>query len=99
MDNLFSWLLFAAVFYFMMRFGCGRHMSHGHGGHGRDEARGHAGHTTPAEPGAIDPVCGMAVAAGTGYTKIVGSGAYRFCSRACLDKFETNPQPYITRAA
>ena len=34
MEGLFSLLLFAAFFYFMMRFGSGAHMIHGHGGHG-----------------------------------------------------------------
>jgi YHS domain-containing protein len=48
----------------------------------------------PLESGAIDPVCGMDVAPRTGYTKMIGEHAYRFCSRACLDKFETNPQQY-----
>ena len=33
MSGLGSLLLFAAFFYFMMRFGCGAHMVHGHGGH------------------------------------------------------------------
>ena len=36
MEGLGSLLLFAALFYFMMRFGCGAHMVHGHGG-GRGE--------------------------------------------------------------
>jgi YHS domain-containing protein len=94
MEGLFSLLLFAAVFYFMMRFGCGAHMVHGHGGHGRDDQQGHAGHTPSTESGAVDPVCGMTVAPGAGYTKVQGTHAYRFCSRACLDKFDTNPQQY-----
>ena len=92
MEGLFSLLLFAAAFYVMMRFGCGAHMVHG--GHGRSEHEGHAGHTPTVESEAVDPVCGMKVAPGTGYTKMVGAHAYRFCSRACLDKFETNPQQY-----
>ena len=32
MDRIISFLLFAALFYFMMRFGCGSHMVHGHHG-------------------------------------------------------------------
>ena len=36
MEGLVSLLLFAAFFYFMMRFGCGAHMGHGHRGHTRD---------------------------------------------------------------
>lgn len=33
MEGLFSLLLFAGFFYFMMRFGCGAHIVNGHGGH------------------------------------------------------------------
>jgi YHS domain-containing protein len=91
MEGLFSLLLFAAAFYVMMRFGCGAHMVHGHGGHKRGEQERHTGHPSTAEAGAVDPVCGMEVAPDTGYTKIVGAHAYRFCSRACLDTFEKNP--------
>jgi hypothetical protein len=38
MDGLFSLLLFAGLFFLMMRFGCGSHIAHG--GHG---------HHTPAD--------------------------------------------------
>lgn len=85
MEGLLSLLLFAAFFYFMMRFGCGAHMIHGHAGH--------AGHGTP-EARAKDPVCGMDVEAGKGYAKMHEGGQYRFCSRKCLDQFEAEPQRY-----
>lgn len=66
------WLLvFAAFFYFMMRFGCGAHMAHG--GHGEHE--GHTGggaqggsstvYTCPMHPDVLQrgpgrcPKCGM----------------------------------------
>ena len=39
MEGLGSLLLFAALFYFMMRFGCGAHMVHGHGGGGHGGQR------------------------------------------------------------
>ena len=61
MDRLVSFLLFAALFYFMMRFGCGAHVIHGHHGHRRE------GSGTDAK----DPVCGMQVAADAGYSEIV----------------------------
>ena len=61
MEGLGSLLLFAALFYFMMRFGCGAHMVHGHGG-GRGEHSGHGGHGGHERgPAARDPVCGMDV--------------------------------------
>ena len=94
MQGLFSLLMFAAFFYFMMRFGCGAHMVHGHGGHGGGHKHGGDG----AVGGGTDPVCGMAVVADQGYTKTHLGQQYRFCSRACLDKFEENPNQYLTTA-
>lgn len=102
MEGLFSLLLFAALFYFMMRFGCGAHMVHGHGSHGdhgkdRDQREGsHAGHEQHGAMTSrvVDPVCGMEVTPDQGYTKTYEGRAYRFCSRACLDKFEAGPQQY-----
>jgi hypothetical protein len=44
MEGLLTPLLFAALFSFMMRFGCGAHAVHGHGAH--HEAAG----TTEANP-------------------------------------------------
>ena len=100
MEGLVTLLLFAGLFYFMMRFGCGAHAVHGHGG------GGHAGHGTGAEHRghgggesagpAVDPVCGMEVAPGQGYTKAYGGRDYRLCSRACLNKFEANPDQYAS---
>jgi YHS domain-containing protein len=94
MQGLFSLLMFAAFFYFMMRFGCGAHMVHGHGGHGGGHAPGGDG----TAGSTIDPVCGMPVVADQGYTKMHQGRRYQFCSRACLDKFEVNPEPYLTKA-
>jgi YHS domain-containing protein len=91
MESLFSFLLFAALFYFMMRFGCGAHMVHGHGDRSRHE---HANQS----PSATDPVCGMSVAPGEGYTKRYAGQTYYFCSKKCLDTFETNPGKYQTAA-
>ena len=95
MEGLLSLLLFAAFFYFMMRFGCGAHMVHGHAGHGGHGERGE--HGTHAETSrAVDPVCGMEVPAGQGYTKTHAGREYRLCSRVCLDKFDANPEQYAS---
>lgn len=93
MQGLVSFLLFAGFFYFMMRYGCGAHMVHGHGGH--ESHPGHAGGASQT----TDPVCGMAVVADQGYSKIHGGLMYRFCSRKCLDVFEANPQQYVSASA
>jgi YHS domain-containing protein len=81
MDTLLSLLILGALFFFMMRFGCGAHMSHG---------RGH-GHSSGRNPEVVtrDPVCGMEVAANSGLSKIVGDRKFHFCSRRCLEEFES----------
>lgn len=83
MEGLISLLLFAAFFYLMMRFGCGAHMVHGHGG----------GHEASARH--KDPVCGMDVDPEQGYGKMHKGTLYRFCSRKCLDTFEADPGRYL----
>ena len=92
MSGLLSLLLFAAVFFLIMRFGCGAHMVHGdhgdHGGHGSADSPGMGGSTK-------DPVCGMEVSTGQGYTKAYQGQEYRFCSREHLDEFEAHPERYI----
>lgn len=94
MDGLLSLLLFAAFFYLMMRFGCGAHMVHGK--HGKDSQN-------VSDDGIdakyIDPVCGMEVDSEQGYGKMHDRHLYRFCSRSCLDQFETNPGQYLNSPA
>ena len=99
MGGLLTLLLFAGLFYLMMRFGCGAHAVHGHGG----DHSGHTGHgqsgwhgARQEATGAIDPVCGMQVAPGQGYTVAHAGREYQLCSRACLDKFEANPDQYAS---
>ncbi len=95
MSGFASLLLFAAFFYLMMRFGCGAHMVHGghggHSGHGEDDMHGGGGMTGMKTK---DPVCGMEVEPGQGYSKVHEGREYRFCSRKCLDQFDADPKRY-----
>jgi len=88
MDRLLSFVLFAVFFYLMMRFGCGAHMVHGnHAGHG-DRSEG-------AQEGSLkDPVCGMSVEPGHGYSEHYEGKVLHFCSKRCLDKFDAEPRRY-----
>jgi YHS domain-containing protein len=95
MRGFLTLLLYAGFFYLMMRFGCGAHMVHGHGGHGNGEHAGHGGHGGQEES-AKDPVCGMLVGPGQGYIKNHEGRELHFCSRNCLDKFEAAPQRYLS---
>lgn len=90
MEGVLWLLIYAVLFYFMMRYGCGAHMVHGgHGGHRPHEAN------RPADTGAKDLVCGMDVASESGYSRMYQGREYRFCSRTCLDNFEKNPLAYV----
>lgn len=85
MEGLFSFLLFAVFFFLMMRFGCGAHMGHGkHKASDKDDEQKH-----------IDPVCGIKVIVDQGYGKMHQGQLYRFCSRDCLDIFDSDPNKYI----
>ena len=104
MSGLVSFLLFGALFFFMMRFGCGAHA--GHGGHGDHSPRrdgegdpvGSASSQQVLDAG-VDPVCGMKVEPGTGYASVHRRKTLRFCSRGCLDKFEAQPERYLGAGA
>jgi len=89
MEGAFSFILFAVFFYLMMRFGCGAHMTHGH--HGKEK------HSKPTTT--IDPVCGVNVAEDEGYGKLHDGTLFRFCSKKCLNKFDQDPQKYISQVS
>ena len=50
-------------------------------------------------PGGVDPVCGMTVHRDLGFAAMHHGEEYRFCSVACLDKFEASRRQYTKRAA
>lgn len=78
-------LLWGGLFFVMMRYGCGAHMTGGHG---------HGGHREAGE--ARDPVCGMDVNPQSAAASTLHTGTtYYFCSRSCRDKFEQAPEQYL----
>ena len=95
MDTLLSLLAFVGLCYLMMRFGCGDHM--GHNPRRRSHSGDHRGESPTST--AIDPVCGMTVPPESGWTRARGGGSYRFCSAACLEKFDAQPDAYVPKAA
>lgn len=56
MEGLLSLLLFAGLFFLMMRFGCGSHISHGGCGHGHGK---HTEHGDQGVTGGITYACPM----------------------------------------
>ncbi len=90
MEGLGSLLLFAILFFVMMRWGCGAHMMHGHGNH---EGSRHGGKNNKY----IDPVCEMEVEGEKGYSMMHQGRDYHFCSRNCLEKFDVDPERYLKK--
>lgn len=92
MESILWFLIIGALFFFMMRHGCGAHMG-GHGGHGRHE-------TDREEPSASrqtvkDPVCGMEIDKEQAYSMVRRNNRQIFfCSEQCLDKFDAEPDKY-----
>lgn len=79
MEGLLSLLFYAVLFYFLMRFGCGSHMVHGHEAEKKSKNEVF-----------MDPVCGKIVADNEGYGELVDGKLFRFCSKPCLEEFDNN---------
>ena len=97
-QTILWFLIWGALIFFMMRFGCGSHVM-GHGGH-----RGHDAHSrSSGEPQgvapeqAVDPVCDMTVATRDAKTAVHERRVYYFCSQDCREKFEAAPASYTSR--
>ena len=94
-------LVIGALFFLMMRGGCGSHvMGHGHHHHDDDNGVTGSGGSVPSvrPTQARDPVCGMTVDTGTAKTSVHRSAVYYFCSDECRSKFEASPATYTASA-
>ena len=96
MEALLYFILWAAIFFLMMRFGCGAHiMGHGHGSKAsRPHARSSELRWIPSEKDR-DPVCGKTVTTATDKPSVHDGIVYYFCSRECREQFEAAPHIYV----
>ncbi len=96
-QSMFYFLGWAALFAFMMRFGCGAHvMGHKHRT-AADPPQDRDGTTegSGSTPQALrDPVCGMSMTAATAKSAVYRDRTYYFCSSTCREKFEAAPAQY-----
>ena len=103
MASILYFLLWAGLFFVMMRFGCGAHVM-GHGHHhgdayqGRPNSPSDAARRWAAPEKDIDPVCHMPVETAKAKTAVHNGHVYHFCSQDCRGKFEENPKNYLTAA-
>ena len=100
MESILYFLLWAGLFFVMMRFGCGAHVM-GHGHHhsdappNRPNAPSDATGRWAAPEKDIDPVCHMPVETAKAKTAVYAGHVYHFCSQNCRDNFETEPRKYL----
>lgn len=102
METLLYFIVFAGLFFLMMRFGCGSHVTgHGHGdhegheGHGGGESRGGSGARWVPPESEVDPVCSMTVRTDSAKSAAYGGRVYYFCSAEHREQFEAAPDRYI----
>lgn len=98
MDALIYFALWAAMFFLVMRLGCGAHVTgHGHGAHdGQTRTFGAAPVrrlTIPEQ--ATDPVCGKRVRTRNAKPTVHDGQVYWLCSRDCREMFEAAPDLYL----
>ncbi len=103
MDALLYFLLWAGLVYFMMRSGCGAHVTGGHHGTGKGSREGGRDDTaaprwTPPETDR-DPVCGKTVRPDNAKPSVHDGMVYYFCSRECREVFEAAPGQYVAPPA
>jgi YHS domain-containing protein len=97
MSTLLYFLFWGALFFLMMRFGCGAHiMGHGHGQH---EAQGEGAGAAPPRwvppETDIDPVCRKSVRTDSARSAVYRGTVYYFCSAEHRDAFEAAPERYV----
>ncbi len=99
MENLGYFLIWAAIIFIMMRFGCGAHvMGHRHGSNkNRDNSNSHQTEYRWDPPVSdVDPVCGKTVSTDKAKPSVYDGSVYYFCSRECREVFEAMPETYVT---
>lgn len=93
LDSLKSvgWLLlWGGLFLAMMRYGCGAHVTGGHGRHG-----GHGGGEPETGRKVRDPVCGMEVDPHMAVSHQRRGQTFYFCSATCRDRFAETPDDFM----
>jgi YHS domain-containing protein len=97
MDVLLSLLLFTGLIFVIMQL-AREHEAHKElrtKPHHQSEQTSSSGHL----PEGVDPVCGMKVAANEGFLVAHDGVEYRFCSLACVERFEKGAPAHDRHAA
>jgi YHS domain-containing protein len=95
LQNVLYYLVWAGLFFVMMRFGCGAHVM-GHGHHHGGTGPGNDPRWAPPDQ-ATDPVCGMTVKTAEAKSAVHDGHVFYFCSQTCREKFEAAPASYVNQ--
>lgn len=101
MEALVFFLLWGALLFIMMRFGCGAHLM---GRYGNKSKSGEKQIQSDADrwvapKRATDPVCGTSILTANAKPSVYEGRVYYFCSRDCREIFEAAPQVYLGETA
>ncbi len=94
MENLIYFGVWAAVIFFMMRFGCGAHIMGGHSHVSRTNENESEPLRWEAPEQDKDPVCGKMIRTRTAKSSVHNGSVFYFCSRECREIFEAAPDLY-----
>lgn len=99
MESLGYFLLWAGIFFILMRLGRGAHavgdgpVKHGAPEPGLERDPKQLGWVAPKT--AVDPLCGKSVQTGGAKSSVNDGAVYYFCSRECRERFEAAPSLYL----
>ena len=97
MEALIYFVVWGALIFVMMRYGCGAHLLRPY--HDTQKPGGKAGSSDQlrwiAPKKATDPVCRTSVVTTKAKPSVYGGEVYYFCSRDCREIFEAAPETYL----
>lgn len=101
MDTILHALLWIALIFVMMKYGCGSHLM----GHGHKKLMQNKDVSAPKSHGSmrwtppekdVDPVCKKVIYTDRSKPSVHSGDVYFFCSRECREVFEAAPALYLS---
>ncbi len=99
MEALVYFLVWGALLFVMMRFGCGAHVM-GNTRHSTNSHKSEDGSLRWIAPDTdTDPVCGKTVRTENAKSSVHDGSVFYFCSRECREHFEAAPHLYVGKSS
>lgn len=101
MESLLYFVVWGALLFLMMRFGCGAHiMGHGEGRPSSEETERRGGGAARWIPpkSDFDPVCDKIVRPEDALSSVYDGHVYYFCGARCRESFEASPEHFLAKS-